>query len=1030
MRSTSSWLLTSTVTLMACSGDPVDIKTDEVQITVADGSIRLDEDSAAAIVLAAESDATPITFEILTEPALGQLIGSGAQWEFVPDPDVNGEDSFTWRALAGGSASANATMTLFIDAVNDAPTGVGTQLGTSEDTPVSDRLQALDVEGDPLTWTLVSAPESGRVDLEPGTGDFTYTPDPNFTGQDSFLWSAFDVAGAGTGPVRVDVSVVESNDPPQVQADSFVLPEDTWVDGDLSGDDPDGDSLTWRVDSDVTNGTLTLNTNLGTFTYTPTANYFGPDAFTVVASDGMSDSAPVVIDLVITSVNDAPMVPSAILEVGEDAVLDATLAATDVEGDTLSFRVDSPPRNGVLALDPASGQVTYTPASNWSGVDDFTVVAADGSVDSLPGRVTVVVQPVNDPPTASGGALLLTNEDTAVAGAIRGADPEGDPLTYVVSTAPLHGTLTLSASTGDYVYTPSQDYNGNDLFGIQAFDGEASSGAAIVTVQVLSLNDPPRIAPASLTVVEGGSGSLALPAVDPEGDTLYFLISTPALFGTASVDSLTGLLEYTPDAGFSGQDVLVYTVTDGQASSDGFLPITVAPDGDGDEVADISDNCPEVANASQGDVNGNGFGDACDCFSTSFDATLDPGIWADSDLAVPVTSTSVSPSHAVALQGDGAFLQTVPLPGGCDAHLWELQVELGTPPPELGDALVISARTDGGPWIVVEEIFGTGSDVSFQPMLGSTAGLGLDGAVVEFRIEVVADELDDVFTIDDPSLSCDTDADWLPDCVETFIEGYDLTVADADGDGWLDGDEYAAGTDPFLADTDLDGFEDPADNCPTAFNPTQVDTDGNGYGDACDNAIHDDFDLGTFDPAVWTSAGVVGDGEVTNLYFESGTHSLNLGGGGATLEALPIDFQACTSVAWDLRVKKGPETPETADHTYIEAWDGFAWVIIGDIPGGTATATFIPILGSTTSPSVLVQGARIQLRSAGTGATFDDFYVDDIVMGCDADGDQIPNYKEINTYQTNPDLADTDGDGQTDGTEILMGTDPLDSTSF
>ncbi|MEZ4234708.1 MAG: Ig-like domain-containing protein [Myxococcota bacterium] len=1015
---------------MACSGNDLGgDKTPQDEIVVSPGSVRLDEDTSAPVVLSAETDAGPLTYEIVTQPLLGQLVGAGSQWEYVPDPDANGEDAFTWHASAGGITSEDAVFTIVVDPVNDAPVGVATQIGTNEDTPVHDRLTATDVEGDPLVFALVTAPEAGRVDLDPTTGEFTYSPDLDYTGQDAFVWSAFDPAGASTGPVRVDLNVADANDPPEVEPGAFVLAEDTTLDAALVAVDPDGDPLTWRVYQQVSHGQLTLNNNLGTFTYAPWPDYYGPDTFTVVANDGTVDSEPVTLSLTVTGVNDAPTVPPAVLEVDEDAVRSATVAAGDVEGDPLAFRVDSPPHDGALTLDPVTGAITYTPSHNWSGVDEFTIVASDTHVDSLPGRVTVVVQPVNDPPTASGGGLLLTNEDTSVAGAIRGADPENDALTFVLSTAPAHGTVTLSPSAGDFVYSPSLDYNGADTFSIVASDGQATSGEALVSVQVLSINDAPRLTPSTLTAVQDSTTTMTLPAVDPEGDLLYFLVQTPPQHGTAVLDSLSGELAYTPTAGYAGADVLIYAVSDGVASSTGILPITVSADGDGDGVPHGSDNCPDVANDGQSDVNGNGLGDACDCWSTPFSATLDPSIWTASALTSAVTSTYVSPSHSRALLGDGAYLQAKARPG-CAVEQYALQVALGSPAPELTDSLVLSARVDGGPWVVVDEVFGTGVEESFDEIVGNTEGLGLVGDEIEWMIEVVADEVDDVFTIDDFSVACDTDADWLPDCVETFIDGYDLTVADADGDGWLDGDEYAAGSDPYLADTDFDGIDDPVDNCPTTFNPSQTDSDGNGFGDACDLAVHDDFSAGVLDPSIWV--GLSGDAAVTTEFAYNDLYSLRLSGGGGWAEALPIDFSGCPEVAWYFQLKPGPEPPDSTDHFQLQFWNGTAWINLIDRAGQSlSTTVFEPTIGSSIDPSVLSQGARIRFNAPTTtsGTGYDEWFIDDVAIGCDFDGDDLPTWAEQKIQGTNPFVADTDGDGVNDGAEVVAGTDPLDSTS-
>ncbi|MEO0604861.1 MAG: Ig-like domain-containing protein, partial [Myxococcota bacterium] len=258
-----------------CTGDPI---VESTRWTIGDGSIRLEEDGSAPVELVVDTNADQVEYEIVDQPQLGQLIGTGNQFEYVANDDVNGTDEFTWRAMEpdGSSESDVATITVFIEAVNDGPAGIASQIVTDEDTPVSGQLPADDVEGDALTFVLVSSPEFGRVDI--GTdGSYTYVPDRDYTGADSFLWSALDPSGATTGPVRVDINVGQRNDPPVVNAASFTLAEDAPFNGQLSGSDADGDSLTWTIEDSPANGNLDFNPSLGTFTYRPDANYFGTD---------------------------------------------------------------------------------------------------------------------------------------------------------------------------------------------------------------------------------------------------------------------------------------------------------------------------------------------------------------------------------------------------------------------------------------------------------------------------------------------------------------------------------------------------------------------------------------------------------------------------------------------------------------------------------------------------------------------------------------------------------------------------------
>src|SRR5207302_1501826 len=278
-------------------------------------------------------------------------------------------------------------------------------------------------------------------------------------------------------------------------------------------------------------GTLTLNSN-GSFTYTPNANYNGPDSFTYKANDGSLDSTVATVALTISPVNDAPTAAADAYTIAEDQSL--TIAApgvlgndADVEGASLSAVLVSGPVHGTLNWH-ADGSFTYTPSANYNGSDSFTYKTNDGSLDSNVASVTLTITPVNDAPVASNDSYT-TAEDmplTVAAAGVLGndADVEGTALTAILVSGPSHGTLTLH-SNGSFTYTPQANYNGPDSFTYQASDGSLDSSVATVSLTVTAVNDAPVAASDNYSTAEDTPLSVSAPSVlgndtDVDGDPL------------------------------------------------------------------------------------------------------------------------------------------------------------------------------------------------------------------------------------------------------------------------------------------------------------------------------------------------------------------------------------------------------------------------------------------------------------------------------------------------------------------------------
>ncbi|MFT5533442.1 MAG: VCBS repeat-containing protein [Burkholderiaceae bacterium] len=461
------------------------------------------------------------------------------------------------------------------------PLTVNDIITTNEDTAVSGSVAANDTLGSAggNIWTIAAVATHGTVAFNPD-GSYTYTPEVNYNGPDSFSYNLTDANG-NVSSATVAVTVNPVNDPPVAAPDSYTTAEDTLLVGTtvLANDtDVEGSPLTAALVTNAEHGTVVMNAN-GTFTYTPNANYNGPDSFTYQANDGSADSniatvsiSVTPVDIPIPPVNNPPVAVPDNYTTAEDTLLvGATVLAndTDVEGNPLTAALVTQADHGTVVMN-VDGTFTYTPNANYNGPDSFTYRANDGSADSNVATVSISVTPVNDPPVAVPDSYT-TAEDTLLVGATvlaNDTDVEGNPLTAALVTQADHGTVVMNVD-GTFTYTPNANYNGPDSFTYRASDGSADSNVATVSISVTPVNDPPVAV--NDNFVTGQNRTLNGPSVlandtDVEGNPLTATLVGGAQHGVVVVNN-DGTFTYTPNKDYHGPDSFTYLANDGAANS-------------------------------------------------------------------------------------------------------------------------------------------------------------------------------------------------------------------------------------------------------------------------------------------------------------------------------------------------------------------------------------------------------------------------------------------------------------------------------
>ena len=446
---------------------------------------------------------------------------------------------------------------------NIAPVSANANAGTLEDTVLSGNLPAYtDVNpGQTSIYGAGTAPGKGQVTVN-ANGSYTYTPNLNANGADSFGFFVRDDEGAQSN-YTVSVNITPVNDAPTASNTVAAVNEDAVLGGTLPAYvDVDGDTnIVYSKATDPAHGTVVV-TAAGLYTYTPAANYNGSDSFSYRVTDGSAASNTYTVSLTVNPVNDAPVGSPVTTTTAEDTARNGTLPGSDIDGDTLSWSKATDPSHGSVIVN-ANGNYTYTPAANYNGPDSFSYSLSDGQAAAVTYAVNLTVTPVNDPPTGtlaiSGNARL---DETLVAQPAL-TDVEG---LGTFNFQWLRSGVAIGGATATSYTAVEADIGLPLSVRVSYTDGagNADSFTSSPTAAVLGYV-PVAGATAGNDSLNGSSGTDSISGL-AGNDTLNGLGGRDKLFGGDGADSLNGGAGNDTLDGGAGIDFAVYSGTRASSS--------------------------------------------------------------------------------------------------------------------------------------------------------------------------------------------------------------------------------------------------------------------------------------------------------------------------------------------------------------------------------------------------------------------------------------------------------------------------------
>ena len=503
---------------------------------------------------------------------------------------------------------------------------------------------------------LANNPVSVNQTLTPAeVATLTFTPDGAFTGNTSFSYTVTDDDGAvsaNTGQVQIPVQspTAPVDLPPTVNsitlapiANDIATPVAIT---NLEGIDPeDGNPTSFTITSLPSNGQLLFNGNpatlnqvipfaeRGNLTYDPDNTFVGTDSFEYIATDSQNvDSInPAAVSIPVNQGNRPPIADTVtsntLVSTDPNTALTPGLTATDPDNDPVTFTITQLP-------DPAAGelllggnpigvgqtldgtqatQLSFTPNPNFSGTAIVAYTATDnqGNISANTGQLQIPIQGgiVDLPPTVSSiDAGAITNDITTAAPIpnLEGTDPDGDPITFEITTLPSDGQLFFNgnavtvgqsiafADRGNLTYDPDNTFTGIDSFSYTATDGTLNApNPATVSITVNPGNIPPSAADKTSAPIDNTTTDAAVPDLtgsDADGTVDGFrIIQLPSsgellLNGTVFTDTTQILstveaasLTYNPDSTFNGNATFQYVAVDngGLISAPATVTLTV-----------------------------------------------------------------------------------------------------------------------------------------------------------------------------------------------------------------------------------------------------------------------------------------------------------------------------------------------------------------------------------------------------------------------------------------------------------------------
>ncbi len=517
---------------------------------------KINQNKSFTAQMITEKDSVSVSYSIISAAGKGQATvnSSSGAISYVANNGAAGADSFTVRTTYD-FGYIDTVMNVYINTKPSA-NSVVKSIVTDENVTYNGSVACTDVDSDTLTYTLSKTPTKGNVSVNSATGAYTYIPHSGVAGNDSFSVKVSD----GMDEITVGVAVHIESEIVTNTSLSFKQNQGERYESQIIATDKDGDTLSYSILTNTTNGILELNGSTGAYSYVSNANFYGADSFVIRVDDGVKP-----IDVTVSVlVNRVPIAAksSYSLTGNMGTEIKGIVEVNDLDGDVLTYSIYSAPTKGDVDIDNLGG-FTYTAKATGYGNDTFVVKIADELSEVF---VTVYIHNETEVDVSQNELNIVANQGTEFNGSVIAVDNDGDSLLYSLTVQAAKGVVTIDENSGAWRYVVNGDAKGTDSFTITVTDGVKP----VNVVYNVAINIPPVFSSLNETSVitnYGVAHNATLIATDENGDTLTYSVKEQAAKGVVEVNATTGAYVYTNTTGKAGDDRFTIQVSDGYFSA-------------------------------------------------------------------------------------------------------------------------------------------------------------------------------------------------------------------------------------------------------------------------------------------------------------------------------------------------------------------------------------------------------------------------------------------------------------------------------